>query len=407
MKKDRQHAVFEDKMICISWGAQHAISAVPSTCAKCEGILDLARGSTRPQAQGTNAQGIWRWARQLPKCQPQNRISLGEGETPLLAVKRLGAAFGLEDLWVKNDAITPSGSFKDRAIALATSLACEYGREGLVLASSGNAGASGAAYAARAGKQLLVLVPKTAPGAKLRQIAAAGAKLVTIDGAVSDCVQLADQLAKNKGWVNLTTTFHNPYGVDAYATIAYEIANHRPDVVVLPIASGPLLVGMMKGFMQLQRQDQIQRVPRPIAVQSMACAPIVRAYRDGTAVGHWSKQHTIASAINDTLEGYERDGTYTLEWIKRHDGVAIAVDDEELLVGLRSAAQLEGLVFEPSAAITIAALPALLKQGLIAAGERIVVVATGHGLKDLSHVDIDLDKAVAPTLTTMLEFLSS
>ena len=407
MKKDRQNAVIQDQMICISCGAQHAISSVPSTCTKCEGILDLVRGSTEPQAQVANAQGIWRWARQLPNCQPQNRISLGEGGTPLLSVKRLGAAFGLDDLWVKNDAIMPSGSFKDRAIALATSLACEYGREGLVLASSGNAGASGAAYAARAGKRLLVLVPKTAPGAKLRQIAAAGAKLVTIDGAVSDCVKLADQLAKNQGWVNLTTTFHNPYGVDAYATIAYEIAHHRPDVVVLPIASGPLLVGMMKGFMQLHGQGQIQRIPRPVAVQSMACAPIVRAYRDGTAVSHWSKQHTIASAINDTLDGYERDGTYTLEWTKRHGGVAIAVDDEELLAGLRSAAQLEGLVFEPSAAITIAALPVLLKQGLIAAGERIVVVATGHGLKDLSHVDIDLDKAIAPTLTTMLEFLSN
>ena len=407
MKKDRQNAVIQDQMICISCGAQHAISSVPSTCTICEGILDLVRGSTGPQAQGTTAQGIWRWAMQLPYCQPQNRISLGEGGTPLLAVKRLGAAFGLEDLWIKNDAIMPSGSFKDRAIALATSLACEYGREGLVLASSGNAGASGAAYAARAGKQLLVLVPKTAPGAKLRQIAAAGAKLVTIDGAVSDCVQLADQLAKHQGWVNLTTTFHNPYGVDAYATIAYEIAHHRPDVVVLPIASGPLLVGMMKGFMQLYGQGQIHRIPRPIAVQSKACAPIVRAYRDGTAVSHWSKQHTIASAINDTLDGYERDGTYTLQWTKRYGGVAMAVDDGELLAGLRSAAQLEGLVFEPSAAITIAALPALLTQGLIAAGERIVVVATGHGLKDLSHVDIDLDKAIAPNLTTMLEFLSN
>ena len=138
---------------------------------------------------------------------------------------------------------------------------------------------------------------------------------MTIDGAVSDCIQLADQLAKNQGWVNLTTTFHNPYGVDAYATIAYEIANHRPDVVVLPIASGPLLVGMMKGFMQLHYQGQINRIPRPIAVQSAACAPIVRAYRDGTEVSHWPKQHTIASAINDTLDGYERDGTYTLSLI--------------------------------------------------------------------------------------------
>ena len=404
---DRQNTVSHDQMNCISCGSQHPIAAVPSTCTKCEGILDFAQGSTGTQAQDTNAQGIWRWAAQLPNCQPQNRISLGEGETPLLAVRRLGAACGLDDLWVKNDAIMPSGSFKDRAIALATSLACEYSREGLVLASSGNAGASGAAYAARAGKRLLVLVPKTAPGAKLRQIAAAVAKLVTIDGAVSDCVQLAHQVAKNQGWVNLTTTFHNPYGIEAYATIAYEIAAHRADVVVLPIASGPLLVGMMKGFVRLHGQGQISRIPRPVAVQSAACAPIVRAYRDGTDISHWAKQDTIASAINDTLDGYERDGSYTLKWMKRHGGVAVAVDDEALLAGLRSAAQLEGLIFEPSAAITIAALPALRTQGLIAAGERIVVVATGHGLKDLSHVDIDMDRAITPTLATVLESLSN
>ena len=186
MKKDCHNAVIDEQMICISCGAQHSISAVPSTCTKCDGILDLVRGPKELQAQDPKAHGIWRWARQLPNCRPQNRISLGEGETPLLSVKRLGAAFGLDDLWVKNDAMMPSGSFKDRAIALATSLACEYGREGLVLASSGNAGASGAAYAARAGKQLLVLVPKTAPGAKLRQIAAAGAKLVTIDGEITN-----------------------------------------------------------------------------------------------------------------------------------------------------------------------------------------------------------------------------
>lgn len=407
MKMDRQNTLSHDQMICISCGAQHPIATVPSTCTKCEGILDLVLGTTESVAEDTNAQGIWRWAAQLPNCHPQNRISLGEGESPLLAVRRLGAAFGLDDLWVKNDAIMPSGSFKDRAIALATSLACEYSREGLILASSGNAGASGAAYAARAGKRLLVLVPKTAPGAKLRQIAAAGAKLVTIDGAVSDCVQLADQVAKNQGWVNLTTTFHNPYGVDAYATISYEIAAHRPDVVVLPIASGPLLVGMMKGFTRLHEQGQIRRIPRPIAVQSAACAPIVRAYRDGTDINYWAKQHTIASAINDTLDGYERDGTYTLELMKRHGGVAVAVDDETLLAGLNSAAQLEGLVFEPSAAITIAALPALRTQGLIAAGERIVVVATGHGLKDLSYVDIDLESAITPNLDTILESLSN
>ncbi|WP_170134985.1 threonine synthase [Acuticoccus kandeliae] len=386
-----------DRMVCTACGATTPIERVPSTCPECDGILDLFLGEKAGDARAPSpagaSEGLWVWADHLPHCKPQNRITLGEGNSPLLAAPRLGKALGVDDLWIKNDSLQPSGSFKDRAVALATSLACEYGRDAMVLSSSGNAGASSAAYAARAGLPLFVLVPKTAPPAKLRQIVVAGAHLVTVDGQTHDCCRLAKEAAETMGWVNLTTTYHNPYGVDAYATIAYELAALKPDVLLLPISSGPLLGGMMKGFERLKRLGLVDRIPRPIAVQTAACAPIVAAYRSGGAVEPWAHQHTIASALNDTLAGYERDGDYTLSFIRRHGGAAVAVDDQAIVEAVRLTAACEGVVLEPSAAVPIAALRHARDALGITGDERIVAVTTGHGLKDLSTVE----EAALPT----------
>ena len=388
-----------DRLVCTQCRAVTPIDAVPSTCPACDGILDLELGEhpSTGTAFGHTSAGIWAWERWLPRCPPEHRITLGEGHSPLLACPRLGSALGLDDFWIKNDSLQPTGSFKDRAIALATSLARAYGRDGLVLSSSGNAGASSAAYAARAGLPLVVLVPKTAPAAKLRQILVAGAKLVTIDGQTSDCCRLAKEIAERMGWVNLTTTYHNPYGVDAYATIAYELAELRPDVLLLPISSGPLLAGMMKGFERLMRQGRIQKMPRPVAVQVAACAPIVAAYESGGPVRPWTYRPSIASALNDTLAGYERDGDYTLGWIQRFGGAAVCVDDAAIAAAVGLVAEQEGIVLEPSAAVPIAALATQQDRLAVRRGERIVAVATGHGLKDLSCVaDTSLPRAVPP-----------
>ncbi|MFC6489305.1 pyridoxal-phosphate dependent enzyme, partial [Nitratireductor sp. GCM10026969] len=213
-----------------------------------------------------------------------------------------------------------------------------------------------------------------------------GATLIPVDGRTSDCCRLADRLARERGWVNLTTTYHNPYGVDAYATIAFEIAHIDADVVLLPISSGPLLAGIMKGFQTLLARGRIKRVPRAIAVQAEACAPIARAYREGDSIRAWPHQTTVASALNDTLEGYERDGDYTLDWIRRFDGAAVAVDDQTILKGARTLAETEGILTEPSAAVPIAALDLLRNEGLVRPDDRVIAVATGHGLKDLSWI---------------------
>ncbi|MCW2307979.1 pyridoxal-phosphate dependent enzyme [Rhodobium gokarnense] len=396
-----------DFLRCTACGRDTDIAEVPSLCPSCGEILDLNIAPREPEPDVTEAVGLWRWANHLPHCRPENRISLGEGQSPLLAAPRLAADLGLKDLWIKNDSIMPTASFKDRAVALATSLALNYGRPGLVLSSSGNAGASGAAYAARAGLPLVVFVPASAPEAKLRQIAAAGARLVTIDGKTSDCCRLADELARTRGWVNLTTSYHNPYGVDAYATLAYETARLDPDVVLLPVSSGPVLGGIMKGYERLKASGAITRIPRPIAVQSAACAPIVRAFETGGAIEPWDHQTTIASALNDTLEGYEHDGDYTLAWIRRHNGAASAIDDDTVRTGVRKLARTEGILVEPSAAVPVAAIPSLIDRGLISRDERVLAIATGHGLKDLSWVDVEADRRGLPPGTDICAFLAS
>lgn len=388
-------SVTAERMVCTACGTVTPLATVASVCTVCGGILDWVPGARPEQSPGD---GIWRHAAVLPTCAPEHRVTLGEGGAPLLAAPRLGAALGLSDLWVKTESLQPTGSFKDLGVAVAVSLAKAHGKPGAVLSSSGNAGASAAAYCARAGLPLVVVVPATAPPAKLRQIVIAGACLVTVAGPTADCCRLAAELSAAEGWVNLTTTFHNPYGVEGYATIADEVAHLAPDVLLLPISSGPLLAGLMKGFARLHAAGHVARMPRPVAVQPAACAPIVRAFATGGAITPWAFQQTVAGALNDTLEGYERDGDYTLSFIRRYEGVAVAVDDEAIVAAQRLAARTEGLVLEPSAAAPLAAVEALRLTGT----ERVLAVVTGHGLKDLSTVDAaDVPAPISPSMENL------
>lgn len=396
-----------ERLVCTACGAVATLGDMPSTCPVCDGILDLETPRRlEPTASEPEDAGLWRWAARLPAVAPENRVVLGEGSSPLLRCRRLGARYGLPNLWIKNDFLQPTGSFKDRALALTTSLAVEHRRAGVILSSSGNAGASAAAYAARAGLPAVVLVPHTAPRTKLAQILIAGARLVTVVGATSDCCRLARAAARRLGYVNVTTTFYNPYGVDAYATIAYELADLRPDVVLLPISSGPLLAGVMKGFVRLREEGRIERLPRPVAVQSAACAPIVAAFRDGGPVRPWSHRPTVASALNDTLEGYERDGDYTLAWIRRGEGSAVEVDDPEIVRATAELATCEGIVVEPSAAAPVAALGRLLAERAVSPHDRIVLVTTGHGLKDIPEGALpDRPNPIEPSLDALMRHL--
>lgn len=351
-------------------------------CAACGGILEVVGQSgleTPPGLSGT----MWRHAARLGVTDAGAIVSLGEGETPLLRAPRIERALpGFEgEIWLKDETRNPSGSFKDRAISAGISKAIELGARGVVCASSGNAGASVAAYAARAGMGAIIIVPAHTPDGKVTQIAAHGAVLLKVPGHYSRSYDLAAALAERHGYANLTTTFINPWAVDALKLVGPEIraqlGGRVPDMVLIPTGSGPLVDGVARGFAGGAKR------PRLVAVQAEGCAPIVRAFQAGAeTVTAWGMPDTIASGISDPLIGYERDGTHTLRLVRRSGGVAVAVSDDELRAAMRLLARGEGLYAEPTGASPIAALPRLLAGGLVPRGAVVVCLITGHGFKD-------------------------
>lgn len=371
---------------CISCGAKYELTNL-YTCEKCGGILDVIY-NYQGLSELTKAAlpGIWAYMDLLPVGDPQSIVSLGEGRTPLLSVPRLGKHLNLKRLYVKNETVEPTGSFKDRPISVAVSKARELGAKTVVTSSSGNAGASAAAYAARAGLECYVFVPATVPKDKLTQIRMYGAEVILVGGHYSNAYHVAKEISKRRGWSNLTSTFASPYPTEADKTVAYEVweqlPGELPDWILIPIASGPLLAGMCKGFRELKEIGLITKIPRLIGVQAEGCAPIVRAFTTGTKVAAWDQPTTIASGISDSLVGYEQDGDYTLWAIRQANGYAVSVSDQEITRAARELARLEGIYAETTGAASIAGVEKLLAMKIIKPSELVVSVVTGSGFKD-------------------------
>lgn len=327
-------------------------------CAACEGIIETVGDDGTP------------------------RVSLGESVTPLLRAPRIEAALpGFSgEIWLKDETRNPSGSFKDRLVASAMGRALALGIRKVVCASSGNAGAATAAYAARAGIPAVIIVPAHTPPGKVTQIAAYGATLLLVEGHYSRSYDLALALAEQHGFANLTTTFINPYavaGLTAVGTELMEQLDGAPSHVLVPTGSGPLVKGVWQGIVDAGATTRL------VAVQAEGCAPIVQAFEAGAEeVSAWGTPQTIASGISDPLIGYERDGTYTLKLVRRSGGLAIAVSDEQLRAAMQLLARGEGIYAEPTGASPIAALPRLWARGDLQADSRIVCMVTGHGFKD-------------------------
>ncbi|WBV43819.1 threonine synthase [Pseudoroseomonas cervicalis] len=366
---------------CTACGEAHA-PALLYACRRCGGILEVAgeSGLAPPPALSGS---MWREAAHLPVTEPEAIVSLGEGETPLLRAPRLEASLpGFRGrIWLKDETRNPTGSFKDRLVSAGISKARELGARGVVCASSGNAGASVAAYAARAGMPAVIVVPAHTPQGKVTQIAAHGAVLLTVEGHYSRSYALAEKLAATQGLANLTTTFLNPWAVDgaklAGLEIARQLGGRAPDHVLIPTGSGPLVQGVARGLAMAGLSTRL------VAVQAEGCAPIARAWAAGEArVAAWDAPRTIASGISDPLIGYEADGTLTLRLVRESGGCAIAVSDDALKQAMRALARLEGIYAEPTGASPVAALAPLLARGLVAPEAELVLMVTGHGFKD-------------------------
>ena len=347
-------------------------------------MVDLAAASQtlKRETLATRKKSLWRYCEVLPLPSDVEPVSLGEGGTPLVRAEKFGYDI---DLWIKDESVNPTQSFKARGMSVAVSMAKHLGATKLALPSAGNAGGALAAYAARADLEAHIFMPRDTPRANIIECRELGAHVTLIDGLITDCGAEIMRRKAKEGWFDMST-LKEPYRVEGKKTLGYELAeqlNWRlPDVILYPTGGGTGLVGMWKAFGEMEALGWIGgKRPRMFAVQAAGCAPIVRAFEAGEKnAAEFPGAHTIASglrvpkAIGDFL---------ILNILRQSSGGAIAVDDEEMIRVAREVGSSEGLFVAPEAAACFAALKSLRFAGKIGSDERVVIFNTGSGIKYL------------------------
>ena len=328
---------------------------------------------------------LWRYREVLPIVKDENIITLGEGWTPLLHARRLGAQFSLPQLFIKDESPNPTGSFKARGQAVAISMAKELGVKKVAIPTAGNAGGAMSAYAAAGGIEAHVFMPRDTPAANRIECIELGAHVTLIDGLITDC---GAEVAKHKqaeGWFDVST-LKEPYRIEGKKTMGYELAEQfqweLPDVILYPTGGGTGLIGMWKAFDEMEKMGWIGPArPRMVSVQASGCAPIVRAFDNGwEEAPEFENAYTAASglrvprAIGDFI---------MLDILRKSGGGAVAVTDEEMIADTRVIGATEGIFCAPEGAACLSALRKMLADGSIAASDRIVLFNTGTGVKYL------------------------
>lgn len=327
---------------------------------------------------------LWRWRELLPLPNEFEPVSLGEGGTPLLQSKRFGPDIDA-DLWIKDESVNPTQSFKARGMSVAVSMAKYLGAKKLAVPSAGNAGGAMAAYAARAGLEAHVFMPRDTPRANIVECREVGARVTLIDGLITDCGAEIAKRKEKEGWFDVST-LKEPYRIEGKKTLGYEIAEQLdwklPDVILYPTGGGTGLIGMWKAFDEMEKLGWIgNKRPRMFSIQASGCAPIVRAFETGEKfAAAFPNAHTAASglrvpkAIGDFL---------MLNILRESKGGAIAVNDDEMIRAVREVGSKEGLFVAPEGAACFVALRQLRRSGKIGAAERVVIFNTGSGIKYL------------------------
>jgi threonine synthase len=345
--------------------------------------LAAARDRLTPEAVARRRGGLWRWEELLPVRRRSFITTLGEGATPTLPPGRLARQLGLSGLHIKAESVNPTGSFKARGMAVAVSRAAELGALHLVTPSAGNAGGALAAYAAAAGLRATVVMPADAPTANQMEALASGARVILLDGLISDCGRLARLICDHTGAFDMAT-LREPYRVEGKKTLGFELAEDLawglPDAIVYPTGGGTGLIGMWKAFEELETLGLIgERRPRMYSVQSDGCAPIVRAFEQGAEFAEpWPHAATraagirVPSALGDHL---------ILDCLRRSGGGALAVPEDEITAMQGYAARHGAGYLSLESAAALAALPLLRERGLLDPRERVVVFDTGAGFK--------------------------
>jgi threonine synthase len=340
----------------------------------------VRRGLPRP-ALADRPQSLWRYRELLPMRGAANVVSLGEVMTPLVPLPRLAGNCG--ELLVKDEGRLPTGSFKARGLAVAVSMAKEFGIKAMAMPSNGNAGAAMAAYCARAGIEAAVFCPDDTPAVNIREIAMQGARVFLVDGLIDDCGRLVAEGEKELGWFNCST-LREPYRIEGKKTMGIELAEQLgwelPDAIFYPTGGGTGIIGMWKAFAELETIGWIgRRRPRMVVVQAQGCAPIVRAWDEGVEhAPRWPDAHTIAAGIR-VPQGI---GDFLiLRAVRESGGFAIAVQDDAIAAARDEIAASEGMLFCPESAATYAAYRQALAEGRVGRGERVVLFNCASGLK--------------------------
>jgi threonine synthase len=394
--------VFLTHLECTACGKQHDRSRLQNLCTACGkplfAVYDLAALRKLDRLKRSSFSGreksLWRWRELLPLPADVEPVSLGEGGTPLLPAKKSGGDVDV-DLWIKDESLNPTQSFKARGMSVAVSTAKHLGAKKLAVPSAGNAGGALAAYAARAGLEAHIFMPRDTPRANIIECRELGAHVTLIDGLITDCGAEIARRKDKEGWFDLST-LKEPYRIEGKKTLGYEIAEQLnwklPDVILYPTGGGTGLIGMWKAFDEMEKLGWVDspkdefavannKRPRMFSVQASGCAPIVRAFEASEKFApEFPNAHTVASglrvpkAIGDFL---------MLKILRESKGGAIAIDDDEMIRTVREVGSKEGLFVAPEGAACFAALKRLRASGKIDIGERVVIFNTGSGIKYL------------------------
>jgi threonine synthase len=347
--------------------------------------LDKARGWSRETLKGRDAT-MWRYREMLPIYDDESPVTLGEGFTPLFHARRLGASIGLDRLYIKDESLNPTNSFKARGQSAAITRAKYLGATTVALPTAGNAGNAAAAYSAAAGIACEVFIPKDAKRPFVDECRLYGANVTLVDGLITDAGRMAAEKGGPLGWYDVST-LKEPYRIEGKKTMAYELAEQMdwqwPDWIVYPTGGGTGMVGMWKAFEEIERIGWVRpgRRPRMVSVQAENCAPIVRAFQQGTEKAQpWEGASTIADglrvprAIGDFL---------ILRAVRESGGTALAVADRAMVDGMLTVGKLEGVSAAPEGGAAFVAISRLVADGTIKADESVVLFNTGGALKYL------------------------
>jgi threonine synthase len=368
---------------CSKCGATFMAETAQNVCAKDGEPLyvryDLAeiRRSTARESVDAGPKSMWRYAAVLPDAEP---VTLGEGFTPMLPSRRY------PNLLIKEDGLNPTGSSKARGMSVVLTMTRHYGLTKLAASSTGNAGGALAAYAAAAGLEAYVFMPKDVPIANRLEVEASGAHLTLVDGLISDCGRMVAEHKDKEGWFDVSR-LKEPFRVEGKKTMGYELAEQMgwtlPDAILYPTGGGVGLIGMWKAFEEMEALGWVEKGKRPkmICVQADGCAPIPKALHEGSATAEmWPDAHTLAAGLR-VPKAY---GDFIiLDIVRQSGGTAIAVSDDEIMGGVKQMASTEGIFAAPEGGAALASYKNLLQSGFLMSSDRVVLFNTGSGYKYL------------------------